>query len=195
MCRLLRIRQFSDDPECLLRVAVGRSPQEVRLTDGTRVGRGEPVAEVHFWSDHFLPYPPGGPNLAWAANMRKRTSRSLGLLAASLGREPWLAEVKAVHGEMALLSPSAWPGWKRLFERLGFQSIDAPRPAGFVRRFHDFWQSFLILGLVWASNPAGLRGRTLTLKRYHMWISRDALVARYANGVQHDLAGLKRFSN
>ena len=65
MLRVLGIFEFSDDPECVLRLQITRAPHTLCL-NGRVVNAGEPVLELHLWNEHIPPLPPSGPDLAWA---------------------------------------------------------------------------------------------------------------------------------
>ena len=46
-----RIREFTDDPNCLLRLAMKQASTPLSLSDGTRIMPGDPVGELHLWND------------------------------------------------------------------------------------------------------------------------------------------------
>ena len=53
---LYQIREFTDDPNCLLRLAIKQAGTPLRLSDGTRIMPGDPIGELHLWNDHVPPF-------------------------------------------------------------------------------------------------------------------------------------------
>ncbi|MGH7212294.1 MAG: hypothetical protein ACREF1_12645, partial [Acetobacteraceae bacterium] len=72
------VREFTDDPACLLRLALAPAPHAVTLSDGTRVEAGETVAILHIWNEHIPRFRRGGPDMGWAIDIRRRVLRSFG---------------------------------------------------------------------------------------------------------------------
>ena len=50
------IYEFTDDPECVLRVGLGQARAAMTLSDGTRVKGGELIGTLHFWNEHLPRY-------------------------------------------------------------------------------------------------------------------------------------------
>jgi len=177
-----RVYEFSSHPDCILRLALGRSEREVTLADGTHVVAGEPVGDLHLWNERLPPMPPGGPDLRWAVAMHRGMVRSLRLLAAYMESDPAWANIRAWRGETAFN-----PRWEarpdsELLERLGLELLPA-EPAGPLKRFTDFWQNLYTWWLTWTFNPASLRSKRFwRLERRQLWISREALLSRYGQG-------------
>src|ERR1700691_5318544 len=48
----LGIFEFSNDPDCLLRIAITQSKLGAVLSDGTNVREGDSVVELPFWNEH-----------------------------------------------------------------------------------------------------------------------------------------------
>lgn len=72
-----------------------------------------------------------------------------------------------------------------LAERLGMEiaEVEDPARSGLWRRFAAFWENGYNQTLVWAYNPPSLKSRRVSgLRRVQLWISREALVARYRRG-------------
>ena len=66
------IYEFTDDPACVLRVALDQARAPVSLSDGLCVEIGEPVGSLHFWNEHLPRYSEKGPDLGWACAVRDR---------------------------------------------------------------------------------------------------------------------------
>jgi len=75
------IREYSRDPDCILRLGFSRSRRDLVLADGTRVTKGELVGDLHLWNERLPVMPPGGPGLRWAVEFQRKARRSLELLA------------------------------------------------------------------------------------------------------------------
>lgn len=200
--RCYGIREFSRDPDCLLRLAVTRSRRDLTLADGTTIRRGEPVGDLHLWNERIPPMPPGGPDLAWGLRFQRRLKRSLEELVAYLASEPGLEALRAFRAVGSFMSrptqlagansaggTAARPGnpatvlagpLMSLAERMGFEIVDDDGAPGFWRRFAEFWENAFNLALVWAYNRPSLRSRTLPgLRRVQLWVSREGLVRKY----------------
>jgi hypothetical protein len=49
---LYQIREFTDDPNRVLRLAIKQAVTPLSLSDGTGIMPGDPVGELHLWNDH-----------------------------------------------------------------------------------------------------------------------------------------------
>lgn len=150
------------------------------LADGTRVEAGDPVGVLHLWNEHLPTIPREGPDLRWAINMRQGMARSMSQLAEAVGRDARLASVKAFGGNAVLVSHKGDAQVARVAGRYGFEWVTLDRGPMLWQRFHQFWENFLVLGLQWAFNPGGLRGKRFIRPREPLWISRDILVSKFA---------------
>jgi hypothetical protein len=176
---LLRQRQgicdFTDDPDCVFRTSVTKSAEALRLSDGTVVGEGDPVIELHFWNEHLPPMPPHGPSPGWARKFARQTAKSLFLLESYLDQHSAFDDVAAVSGLVPFGSRLGEAQVIRTCKRFGFELVE-PEPDG---RMHMVFDSMLLWGLGWAFNRPALRGKGLLRHRYSLWISRATLHARY----------------
>lgn len=71
------IYEFTDDPDCVLRVAYSHARGAMRLSDGTQIGAAQSVGALHLWNEHLPRYSERGPDVGWACEMRRRVLRSL----------------------------------------------------------------------------------------------------------------------
>lgn len=178
--RLLRraygVFEFCDEPECILRLRLTRMPRPMSLPGGV-IGKGEPVLELHLWNER-LPLPPvEGPDLAWAIRIGRMWIRSLHCAGRYMRRAPYLGGVRAVGGVTALLFAGDHAGGVRLMERLGFTVVPHRNPLG---RFGEFWQNLYSWWLMWAFNPASIRGRSFTrLRQAEIWMTAEDFLGRY----------------
>lgn len=177
MRRRLGIWEYSDDPDCILRVGLTHSRWEVTLADGTKIHRGEVIGVLHAWNERVPPMPPTGADLAWARELRRRLVRSLQLLAQAAQEDPRLKAVRGFGGAGVLRFS---PAILRLLERLGIETYDLP-----PRTVRDWVEEQV--GLIWTwlmrrtFNPVSVEGRGLeVLSRRFYWLSREKLLKLYA---------------
>jgi len=177
--RAYRIQEFSRSEDCILRLALGRSKEDVILPDGTRITKGEPIGELHLWNEHIPPMPAKGPDFGWGLMFYRRLIRSLRELAVYVEHEPKFKAVRAFRGEIAF-DPQAHRR-PALFARLGFDFMRPAHPSP-LRRFGDFWENLYAWSLIWTFNPGSLRSKRFwRLERCQLWISRQALLERYGD--------------
>jgi hypothetical protein len=172
------VYEFSDDPNCLLRIGQGVANDRLTLMDGTEIAVGDPIGTLHLWNEHLPRYCPlAGPELSWAAEIRRRLVTSLRTLAHHVDTDPLWRGVRGFRSEVAFSSRLGVSQLDRVARRHGFEWI-AP---GCSSRWslHDLGNSIHAYGLARAFNPeAAVRQRFF--RRYsELWISRRALLMRY----------------
>ena len=172
------IYEFTDDPDCVLRVALDEARNPASLADGTRVETGELVGRLHFWNEHLPRYSEKGPDLGWACLVRDRVIYSLRAFSQYIEHEPAWREVRAMRAETALSARLGALQVARVFQRFGFEQT--PAASSFLARLHGLGECFVMWGLTRAFNPAALPRQPFLRDRYDMWISRATLLARYA---------------
>jgi hypothetical protein len=172
------IYEFTDDPKCLLRVALGQARSAVRLSDGTRVENGELIGTLHFWNEHLPRYAPDGPDLRWACAMRDQMRRSLCSLAEYVEREPAWREIRALRGEAALSTRLGIMQVERVGERYGFERV-SPTDHSFLRRVHAVGEALTLWSLTRAFNPAAVARQPFIRDHHELWLSRSSLLERY----------------
>lgn len=177
----LRIWEFNDDPDCLLRVGLIRCPQRVELRNGGFIERGEVIGIAHIWNERVPPLPSSGANLAWAREVRRRLIRSFQLLAQAAQEDPRLMNVRGFGGYGAL---EFSPGIMSLLERLGIEIYELPvrTPRQWVEKRVNLIWTWLLRR---AFNPPSTQGRgPELLKRRFYWLSRERLLALYGSNVE-----------
>jgi hypothetical protein len=172
------IYEFTDDPECVLRVGLGQTRTAVTLPDGTRVENGELIGTLHFWNEHLPRYASDGPNVRWACAMRDQMRRSLRLLVEYVERERAWREIRAFRGEAALSTRLGILQVQRVGERYGFERVP-PTNQSLLRRLHDVGECFTLWSLTRAFNPAALSRQPFIRDHHELWISRRSLLERY----------------
>jgi hypothetical protein len=173
-----RIREFTDDPNCVLRVGLSEARSPVLLSDGTQIRVGEPIGTFHFWNEHLPAYPASGPNLAWACKMRDRVVGSLRAFDDYIDSDPVWQDVQAICAETALPTRLGASQIGRVFRRYGFELI--PTNPSLGARLHGFGECFVLWGLTRAFNPAALPRQPFLRDRHELWISRSTLRRCYA---------------
>jgi hypothetical protein len=171
------IYEFTQDPQCILRIGLDEARSEVALSDGTRVKSGEIVGTLHFWNEHLPRYSESGPDLRWACTVRDRVIHSLRAFCEHVEREPAWRPVQAIRAETALPARLGSAQIQRVFRRYGFEAT--PADTSLRARLHGFGECFVMWGLTRAFNPAALPRQPFLRDRCELWISRAALFARY----------------
>lgn len=179
--RRLGIREFSDDPDCILRISLTRSRIAAELADGTVVRRGDRIGVIHLWNERIPRIPAAGPDLEWARAASRAAIHSLRLLACYLLAAPDFDGIRAFGGEFGFVYT---PVTLRFLQRLGFEVFDPHPPRG-------LWEWIVATATrVWAwllrraFNPASLRGRTLNdVHCRPVWITRSTILRLYGPDV------------
>ncbi len=175
--RALGVVEFTDDPDCLLRVRFLRLRQTRILREGV-LQPGTPVLELHLWNEHIPSMPAAGPDAEWAVRTVRRLRHSLALLACAIRTRPPLGVALAIGGPTTLLTdqPS-----HALLERLGFQVLPGEPPGVFPGFFQDLYRA----GLVWAFNPPALASRrSIRFQHDEIWMPTAVLLDRYDQGAR-----------
>jgi hypothetical protein len=172
-----RIREFSDDPECLFRIRVGRAPRPLP-TEWGEIPAGAPMVELHFWNEQ-LPRPPErDAGLAWGTRGLGQVKRSLAALARHLREAPELRTVAGVMGVTAFFSAGEIAAGKRAVQRLGFECEPY---RGRLGRFGELWENVHAHCMLWAFNERAARVRSgARIDRMMIWMPAEELVRRYA---------------
>jgi hypothetical protein len=174
------VYEYSDDPLCMFRVQRGQADGELRLNDGTQLGPGAPVLNLHLWNEHVPVIGPNGITMNWAREMTRRVELSMYALARHLKWTRGLDDIVAIRGDMLLGTAAQNGQLVRIAARYGFEPA-ASGPSVFgPATVKLFAENVFICLLVLATNPAALR--TPVLRRSHklVYLSRAALETRYA---------------
>lgn len=172
------ISEFTDDPECLIRVAMSQACCDLALADGTVVRTGDPILVLHLWNEHVVRFSGGRPSLGWASRMRRRVSQSLEALAEQIESEPAWREVRAVRADTALFGLWRMYQARGVIRRFGFDLMPPPRHSA-LRALQALGDACIVWMLTRAFNPAALRRHGFLRGRHEMWMSRHRLLARY----------------
>ena len=171
------IYEFTEDSECVLRIASGHASHGVALSDGAAIVEGEPVGALHLWNEHLPRYSERGPDIAWACEMRRRVLHSMRLLAGYVEKEPGWQSVRAFYAATSLSNRLGNRQIRRVAGRYGFKRVEPPDSV--LRRLHALGDCFNTWALTRAFNPAALRRQPFLRGRHELWISRATLIERY----------------
>ena len=178
--RVMRIEQFCNDPRCVIRVRRITAAHSVSLSDGTVIGAGDPVGELHLWNEQLPRVPPTGPGIAWAVAMRRAYTHSLSQLARHVAAHSDFDDIDAFCAAVAFAGPWSRAGKvARAAARKGFELV-APKPS-MATDLAAVAHGIFILCLIRAFNPAGLRKLRLARRRYEIWISKRRLIECHLN--------------
>lgn len=178
--RIYGIREFTQEDDCIFRIAFGKSDKELTLSDGTRILKGETIGEPHFWNERIPPMPEDGPDLTWALQFHRLRRRSLVKLVRYIESAPEWKGIRAFRGEMAVAGQEGLKQATEMLGQLGFDLLPLGRSISRLKPFLEFWENIYLWGLIWTFNPASLKGkRLLGLQRGEIWISRQRLLERY----------------
>jgi len=174
------VREFTDDELCLIRIALVKSERDIILSDGTRVGKGETIGELHLWNEHIPPMPEDGAYFTWGIRFYSLVVHSFRILIRYLADHPELDNIRAWRGESSFAPKGI--GVPDLFSKLGFDVVRQENPPRYMRKFADFWQNFYWWMLAWTFNPLSLKYKELLkLERWQIWISSAKLHEKYGS--------------
>ena len=172
------IREFTDDPDCIMRIALARAEREIVLSDGTTVRADDAVIDLHWWNERLPRIPPQGPDAAWATSMRRHIVLSLRSLARHMSNNPELDPIRALRAEIVFGTRVGRPQLVRFARHFGFDLVERRTNPGLGGQLHLAGDSILLWGLIWAYNPRGLKHKPLLRERSEVWISRTAFLGR-----------------
>jgi hypothetical protein len=174
LARAVGVFEFTQDSTCILRLQQTTLRHGLVL-QGTEVLSGAPVLMLHLWNKRVPPLPAQGADLAWARHIAHSLVCSLYLVHDYMVSEPARARVCAV-GAVTVLGLAS--GTADLLAYLGFLPYPYRCPLG---RFGEWWENAYTWGLMWAYNPASLRGKKLgQLRRTEYWMSAAGFLDRFA---------------
>jgi hypothetical protein len=172
--------EYTRCPNCLFRIQVITSCDDLVLSGGVRVRSGDRLINLHVWNEQFPAFPASGPTLAWAQRFNRTFDISLRELAHFLEMRPDLDDVKAICANMAFAPMKRSAQLTRYVSRFGFERIAVNDSQSERKRMHWFGENILISMIVLAHNSSALRADTLWRDRTLVFLSRQTLQRRYA---------------
>ncbi|MFZ0728768.1 MAG: hypothetical protein WAM51_01435 [Methylovirgula sp.] len=173
--RRQRVREYSAAPTCILRIQLLLSATDVPLADGTRLRRGAPFIDLHFWNEHIPAIPERGPTLHWARQMNRCFADSLRELAAYLAARPEFDDVGAIRINTSLGPTARGDQIARIVAPYGFARVSVPRPRTLAERMRRLGENILVSLLVLAANCRALKADTLRRDRTLAYLPRRSL--------------------
>jgi hypothetical protein len=172
----LDIVEFSQDPECLLKLQLGHARHSFRRGSFV-VAKGDPILGLHVWNERVPPLPPSGADLGWASQTLRRFKYSLRLAAREVQSNPHFKDICAVYGATALFSPERDSSSLHPMQRLGFFVQPFQNMLG---TFGEFWENLFSYCIMWTYNPASIRHKSITgLHRTEIWMPVPEFLKRY----------------
>lgn len=176
------IREFTDDPDCLFRIALDRAREPVTLSDRTQIDRGRTVGALHLWNEHLRRYSARGPDLGWACDMRQRIRHSLRLLTDHIERDSASCPVQAFRVDTTWSSRRGSGQIRRVAARYGFEVVE--HSPSMLRQVRALGESVHAWALTRAFNPSALPRQPFLRDHHELWISRSTLLHIYGRGAR-----------
>lgn len=183
--RCYGVFEFTDHPECVLRLEACRAQADLQLSDGTRVAAGEPLGGLHFWNEHVPPFPAAGPDLRWAKAMQHCMGVSMGELARFVAQAPEWRDVKVFGGGAPFCGRLCSMRIRRVSARYGFELVEH---AGDHASRQGLGHNIMLWALARAFNPVASRRHSFARQRHELWISRDRLMRGFGPGAARPAA-------
>lgn len=171
------VAEFEDAATGALRIERGHAARDVILCDGSRIGRGSPILDLHIWNEQLPPFPSENSSFDWGKSVAERISGSLQRLALHFRSHRALDDVGALRVALSVPKRGSQGILGRLLTDAGFQPIDASGAAlkQLLYRLEGMWTWLL----TWAYNPRGLVGWRFDRTRREYWMSRARFLSLY----------------
>ena len=170
--RWYRVHEFTDDPDCLIRISYTTAARPIVLSDGARVRPGDQVLDLHIWNEQLPRFFGPGADFTWAALIRRNLLHSVRSLARHLAQDPQCQSLVAIRARVTFGGRRQASQIRRAAARFGFEMVGGGPPNG----LHELGEDMLIWAFARAFNPAALRRHKLRRDRTELWISRDRLL-------------------
>ena len=178
LCRIYGVYEFTQDPECILRISKITAVYAYIANGITIIPAGEPVLEIHLWNEHMTPLSASESSMVWTGRILRKFKYSLKLIARQMGSDPDLAAVRGIVAVTSVLSSESNPDRPDFMQRLGF--ITGPYTSR-LGAFGEFWENFYAWWMMWTYNPLSLRSRHLLgIHRTEMWMPIAVFKQRYS---------------
>ena len=167
---------FTDDPQCILRIQIGRVDHDLAFP-GQSIRPGSKALFIHFWNERMPVIPDKGADLSYGLKLQRMAAHSLKRIAAHIQDNPALNDVQVIGGITMFVSPGAADGGRASFQHLGFTIFPYPRTEG---AFGEFWENFYGWWLMWTYNPVSARHRKISdMQRTEFWMTRGKFLERF----------------
>lgn len=177
--RRLGVSEYTQSPDCILRMQIIRNADCVLLKDGTCLQPDDRIIDLHFWNQQVPLMPAAGPTLGWARRMNESFKQSLQELAHHLAARSDVDDIVAVRAIVALGPEARGEKISHILSRFGFEIVRRQEPPSAMRQIHRYGENILISLMVLAYNAMALRRDTLRRGRMPAYLSRRVLDDRY----------------
>ncbi len=178
--RRLDIFEYSDQPDCVFRASVRAFPgPSHRCAEGRTVDAGDPVIELHLWTEHVPVIDQAASPIAWARAMSGAIDRSLRQLANRFSEDRFASAVGLFADMSQASGEHEAEQLGRIMAHFGFEIVPVPEPSSVGGKLHRFGENILVSLLVLARNAKALRASTLRRVRLRAIMSRAVLLERY----------------
>jgi hypothetical protein len=179
--RIGGITEFETEVKGLLRIELSHATRTLTLPDGTRVQRGVPIMDLHFWNEHLPPFLSEVDNFDWASRVEQQIQTSLHRLVLFIHARQEPDKVQALRVTLSIAKHGPPSVLARLLMKAGFEPIESPTSGTvcFMPILEGIWAWLL----TWTYNPRGLIDWRFNRTRREFWVSRQQLLARYARAI------------
>ena len=175
----LHVYEFTDDPECILRIQLTTAPRAVDF-GSWKISKGDPILGIHAWNERMPKIPREGATIEWAIRLRRQAIHSFQKVSEELQKDDKYSQVRAVYGESTIFSFSGHTGGLQMIQRLGFTIVPYHSPSG---RFGEFWANLFSWWLMWAFNDVSLDTRDFKkMERTEAWFKAEDFIQRFGSG-------------
>lgn len=173
--RWYRVKEFTADPDCLIRIAPAEARRPIALSDGVTVRPGDQVLDLHIWNEQLPRFFGSEADFTWATLIRRNLMHSVRCLAQHLANDPQCQNLVAVRARVTFGTRRRAEQIRRAAAYFGFEMVEGVLPNG----WHERGEDILIWAFARAFNPAALRRHKLRRDRTELWISRNRLLQLY----------------
>jgi hypothetical protein len=179
--RFLRRRQgiiqFSNAKTCILRVAIRPLRRELVLADGSVIGKGRHIADLHLWNEKMPSANGRGGAFAFGHNVSRCFEGSMRELVGYIEAQPEGTDVDGALGDLTLAAAEETRVLLRIAMHFGFQPV-MPDRVSLAARCHRLGRNILVTMIVWAMS-AGSARKSLVRTRLRVFITRKEMMARF----------------
>lgn len=173
------VGEYTNRPDCILRMQVARNGDDLTLSDGVRLHPGERIIDLHLWNEQFPRMGKIGPTVGWAKRVLGVFDLSLRELARHLACRRDLDDIVAIRVNLGLGAAERRRQLAHIMGRYGFELTPSMAPRSLGERTRRLGENILISLMVWAQNPGAVRRDTLRRDRMVVLVSRRSLDLRY----------------
>ncbi len=123
--RIGGITEFETEVKGLLRIELSHATRTLTLSEGTRVQRGAPIMDLHFWNEHLPPFPSEADNFDWASCVEHQIQASVHRLVLFIRAHQEPDKVQALRVRLSIAKHGPPSVLARLLMDAGFEPIES----------------------------------------------------------------------